>query len=64
LVDRAAAGEEIVIAKNGIPCARPVPIAQHVQRRTPVNAMRISHIATDFDAPDPAVERLFTGDIM
>ena len=26
LVDQAAAGEEIVIAKNGVPCARLVPI--------------------------------------
>ena len=62
LVDRAASGEEIVIAKNGIPCARLVPIAQHGQRRTPANAMRISEIAPDFDAPDPRVEHLFAGE--
>lgn len=62
LVDRAAAGEEVVIAKNGIPCARLVPIAQHGQRRTPANAMRISYLAADFDAPDPQIERLFAGD--
>ena len=62
LVDRAAAGEEIVIAKNGVPCARLVPIVSRGQRRTPANAMRIEYIAPDFDTPDPAIERLFAGD--
>jgi prevent-host-death family protein len=62
LVDRAAAGEEIVIAKNGIPRARLVPIASRGQRRAPANAMRIEHIAADFDDPDPEIERLFAGD--
>ncbi len=62
LVDRAAAGEEIVIAKNGVPCARLVPIVSRGHRRTPANAMRIEYIAPDFDAPDPEIERLFAGD--
>ena len=62
LVDRAAAGEEIVIAKNGVPCARLVPIVSRGQPRVPANAMRITHIAPDFDAPDPEIERLFAGD--
>jgi len=62
LVDRAAAGEEIVIAKNGSPCARLVQIVSRGQRRTPANAMRIEYIAADFDAADPEIERLFAGD--
>jgi prevent-host-death family protein len=62
LVDRAAAGEEIVIAKNGVPCARLVPIVSRGQRRVPANAMRVEYIAPDFDAPDADVERLFAGD--
>jgi prevent-host-death family protein len=61
LVDRAAAGEEIVIAKNGVPHARLVPIAYRGELRRPANAMRIRRIAADFDAPDPAIERLFEG---
>jgi len=61
LVDRAAAGEEIVIAKNGVPQARLVPIAFRGERRKPANAMRVRRIAADFDAPDPAIERLFEG---
>jgi prevent-host-death family protein len=61
LVDRAAAGEEIVIAKNGVPYARLVPIVSRGQRRIPANTMRIEYIAPDFDAPDPEIERLFSG---
>ena len=34
LVDRAAAGEEIVIAKNGVPQARLVPLASRGQPAT------------------------------
>ncbi len=59
LVDRTAAGEEIVIAKNGVPLARLVPIAYRGERRKPANAMRIRRIAADFDAPDPTIARLF-----
>jgi prevent-host-death family protein len=63
LVDRAAAGEEIVIAKNGIPRARLVPIAQLGECRKPANAMRIEHVAADFDAPDPSIDQMFGGEI-
>jgi prevent-host-death family protein len=59
LVDRAAAGEEIVIAKNGVPQARLVPLAVRGECRAPANAMRIRRIAADFDAPDPAIASLF-----
>ena len=62
LVDRAAAGEEIIIAKNGIARARLVPVVEAGNTRKPANAMRIEHIADDFDAPDPDIERLFHGD--
>jgi prevent-host-death family protein len=62
LVDRAAAGEEIVIAKNGIPCARLVPIEQRGEPRKPANGMRIQSITGDFDDPDPRIEALFGGE--
>lgn len=61
LVERAAAGEEIVIAKNGVARARLVPVATPSPRRRPANALRIRHIAEDFDAADAAVDRLFAG---
>ena len=47
LVDRAAAGEEIVIAKSGVPQAQLVPLASRGESRKPANAMRIGRIAAD-----------------
>jgi prevent-host-death family protein len=52
LVDRAAAGEEIVINKYGRPCARLVPLKKTTQRR-PGRAKGKIWIAADFDAPLP-----------
>lgn len=53
LVDRAAAGEEIVIAKAGRPMAKLVPL----QRRTtprPLGLLRgEASLGPDFDAPLP-----------
>lgn len=55
LVDRAAAGEEIVIAKHGQPMAKlvPVPAAKKKGRRKPANALGVTYMADDFDAPLP-----------
>lgn len=53
LVERAAAGEEIVIAKNGVPLARLVPLARSRERRTPGGWEGRVRIAPDFDAPLP-----------
>lgn len=61
LVDRAAAGEEVVISKNGIPRARLMPIEQHGEPRKSANAMGIAHLAEDFDAPDPRIDQMFGG---
>lgn len=49
LVDRAAAGEEIVIAKAGKPVARRVPL--RVRERTPGRGAGKIEIAPDFDSP-------------
>ena len=40
LVAQAASGEEVVIAKNGVPQARLVPVALRGQPRKPANAMQ------------------------
>jgi prevent-host-death family protein len=56
LVERAAAGEEIVIAKAGKPMARlvaPVPSEKQPRRVWGKNVMGITFIADDFDAPLP-----------
>ena len=53
LVDRAAAGEEIIIAKAGRPLARLVPFDRPERRRTPGGWAGKARIADDFDAPLP-----------
>ena len=54
LVDRAAAGEEIVIAKAGKPKAKLVPYqAPGKKRRLGQNLLGITYIAEDFDGPLP-----------
>jgi|GEM_PF-3065794 len=61
LVDRAAHGEEIVITKNGVPRAQLVAFPLQGAARVPAKALGLSYIAEDFDAPDPAIEALFSG---
>jgi prevent-host-death family protein len=54
LVDRAAAGEEIVIAKAGKPRAKLVRYQPpRKKRRFGQNLLGITYIADDFDAPLP-----------
>jgi len=54
LVDRAAAGEEIIIAKAGKPKAKLVPYRPpRKKRRFGQNLLGITYIAEDFDAPLP-----------
>lgn len=53
LVDRAARGEEIIIAKAGKPLAKLVPIASRRQPRKPGGWEGRLWIAEDFDAPLP-----------
>jgi prevent-host-death family protein len=61
LVDEAAAGAEIIIAKGGKPLARLVPMRQ-TARRKPGRAKGKVWVSADFDAPLPdAVLRAFTG---
>ncbi len=60
LVNRVAKGEEIVIAKAGVPVARLVPIAQASRRRKPGGWKGKVRIGRDFDAPlPPDVQRGF-----
>lgn len=61
LVEEAAAGAEIIIAKNGRPRAKLVPI-RDAARRKPGRAKGKIRIADDFDAPlPPGVLNGFTG---
>ena len=65
LVEQAAAGREITIAKSGKPKARLVPLASKDTRRLRKYGLGKGRgwIADDFDAPlPPEVLRLFTGE--
>jgi prevent-host-death family protein len=61
LVEQAAGGEEIVITKNGVPRAKIVPLPSLGAERAPAGALGLTHLSEDFDAPDPAIEALFSG---
>ena len=62
LVDRAAVGEEIVIAKAGRPLARLVPMSRRTEQR-PLGLLRGRvRVSPDFDDPLPNdLLRGFTG---
>jgi prevent-host-death family protein len=61
LAERAAQGEEIVIARNGRPLARLVPMEAHKPRRIGMWKGRV-HISDDFDAPlPPDIQEAFEG---
>jgi prevent-host-death family protein len=55
LVERAANGEEIVIAKAGKPMAKLVAMASEAEdrRRPGGNFLGVTYLADDFDAPLP-----------
>lgn len=61
LVEEAARGTEIVIAKAGVPRARLVAVTTNVRRKPGGSKGRI-RIAEDFDAPlPPDILAAFTG---
>jgi prevent-host-death family protein len=53
LVERVAAGEEIVIARSGKPVAKLVPYAEQLAPRVPGSMEGKIWIADDFDDPLP-----------
>jgi prevent-host-death family protein len=53
LVDRAEAGEEIIIARGGRPAARLGPIRPAAVKRKPGRLRGRIRIGRDFDAPLP-----------
>ena len=62
LLNRVAAGEEIVIAKGGKPFAILMPLGAAVQTRKPGSAKGKITMRDDFDAPLPDdLLRGFTG---
>ena len=63
LIDEAAAGEEIVIARNGRPVARLVPLDAASKPRRPGGWEGKLWIADDFDDPLPDdIQAAFEGE--
>ena len=64
LVERAASGEEFIIAKAGKPKARLVPYQpQRKKRLGGQNLLGITYIADDFDGPlPPEIQKYFDGE--
>jgi len=61
LVERAEAGEEILIARAGRPVARLVPLATRTRRREPGLWRGRVRMAADFDATPSDVLDAFEG---
>ena len=63
LVERAARGEEIIIAKSGKPIVKLVPFSEDTQPRVPGSMRGKIEVADDFDAPlPPEVLARFVGE--
>jgi len=62
LVERAASGEEIIIAKAGTPRAKLVPVRLRRKPRKPGGWEGRVRMSKDFDAPLPAaIRKAFNG---
>jgi len=53
LLNQVRQGEEIIIARDGIPVARLIPMENQLTRRAPGTARGKIVISADFDAPLP-----------
>lgn len=54
LIEDVAAGEEVIIARNGKPVARLLPVAAPTRPRQPGQWRGRVRVGDDFDAPLPA----------
>jgi len=61
LVARALAGEEVVIARNGKPVVRLVPIAKKRETRVPGRGKGKIWISPEFEFTEAEVTELFEG---
>ena len=61
LVERALAGEEVVIARDGVPAVRLVPVPARGGPRNPGRLRGKIRLAEDFGAADAEIQRMFEG---
>ena len=59
LVERALAGEEVIIARNGEPLVKLVPVPKERKPRVPGRYKGKIWIAPDFEFTDAEIEELF-----
>ena len=59
LVERALAGEEVVIARKGEPLVKLVPIEKKPKRRIPGRSKGKIKMSADFEFTDKEIEELF-----
>jgi prevent-host-death family protein len=59
LVERALAGEEVVIARNGEPLVKLVPVPKQLRPRLPGRLKGKVWMAPDFEFTDAEIEELF-----
>ena len=61
LVERALAGEEVVIARNGEPLVKLVPVVKQRKPRVPGRGKGKIWISPDFEFTDEEITELFEG---
>jgi prevent-host-death family protein len=59
LVERALSGEDVVIARNGEPLVRLVPVPKERKRRVPGRSKGKIWISPDFEFTDEEITELF-----
>lgn len=62
LVERVAAGDEVIIGRAGRPVARLVPFVEHRRERVPGALRGKLLMADDFDVTDPDLIDAFEGE--
>ena len=62
LVDQAAAGEDVIIARNGRPVARLCPLSRSSRRRSPGTLRGKIWLAPDFEEASAEIADLFYGE--
>lgn len=61
LVQRALAGEDVIIARNGEPMVRLVPVPKERKQRVPGRGKGKVWIGPDFEFTDAEISELFEG---
>jgi prevent-host-death family protein len=59
LLERVLSGEEVIIAKAGIPVAKLIPVKKASIKRVFGSAKGDFTVPDDFNDPDPDIENLF-----